>query len=168
MAKQIKKVLSLVLLVVTIISSTNLEVLAAEIPAEDEEKVETLEAKVDYYHHVKSDSDISVIATRFGDTSITVGQCNEGMEIIIVTATDETASMIGVKDIKVKHKVWWGWDTVATSTGGCVYNSSGMSCTLVYKSAVVGDTYKISCVHYADVDGYREVTTETTDFIYNF
>ena len=149
------------------VGSMNLEVMAAKMCTESEGDVVNIEAQIDSYY-VESESGIAPIATRFCDASITVSRGSEGMEVTIVTLTDETASVIGVKDVKIKHKVWWGWETVATSSGGFLYNSSGISCSLVYKGAVQGDTYKISCVHYAEIDGYHELPSETTDFIYNF
>lgn len=167
MIRQVKKIIMWITLVVIVVSSMNLTVLAEEMTVEDEEGIENLEAQIDYYH-ANSDSGIATIATVFGDTSITVGRSSEGMKIFIVTSTDQTATKIGVKDIKVKHKVWWGWETVKTSSGGYLENTSGMSCTIVYENAVQGDSYKIYCVHFAEIDGYHEVVSETTDFIYNF
>lgn len=164
MVKQIKSLLLWTLMVILLVGFMDMEVLGAEIPVEDEETVEILDAKVERY---ESDSGI-MLMTRFGDATITVSRGDRGMEVCITTVVNGTASIVGVKDIKIKHKVWWGWDTVATSSGGCVYDSEGMSCTLYYAGAIQGDTYKISCVHYADVDGYHELESETTDFIYNF
>ncbi len=164
MFKKIKNVLLWALVAVTLVSSINLEVFAAENPVEDGEEVENLEAIIECY---ENDSGIAPI-TSFGNATITVSRGDRGMEVCITTVVNGTASIVGVKDIKIKHKVWWGWDTVATSSGGCVYDSEGMSCTLYYAGAIQGDSYKISCVHYADVDGYHELKSETTDFIYNF
>ena len=164
MLKKIKSVCLWTLVVALLCGSLNLEVLAAETSVDAEENVVILEAEVKVY---ESDSNIMPL-TRFGNASIAVSRGDRGMEVCIITATDGIASIIGVKDIKIKHKVWWGWDTVATSSGGCVYNNAGMSCTVYYAGAIQGDTYKVSCVHYADVDEYRELPSETTDFIYNF
>lgn len=164
MVKQIKSLLLWTLMVILLVSFMDMEVLGAEIPVEDEETVEILDAKVERY---ESDSGIMPM-TRFGNATITVSRGDRGMEVCIVTMTNGTASIIGVKDIKIKHKVWWGWETVAKSSGGYMNNSAGMSCTIYYADAIQGDTYKVSCVHYADVDGYHELESETTDFIYNF
>lgn len=152
------------LIAVMLVSVMDLDVLAAGIHVNGEGGVEVLEAKIEEYEY---NAGIAPI-TSFGNATITVSRGDRGMEVCIITATNGIASVIGVKDIKVKHKVWWGWDTVATSTGGCVYNTDAMSCTLYYADAIQGDTYKISCVHYADVDGYHELESETSGIIYNF
>ncbi len=164
MLKKIKNLLLWMLMLVMLLGSMNLEVLAAGNAAKDEEMVEFLEAEIKVY---EPEPGIMPI-TRFGDATISVSRDSQGMLICITTMTDGVASIIGVKDIKVKHKVWWGWETVATSDGGYVNNSGGMSCTLHYAGAIQGDTYKVSCVHYADVDGYHELESETSGFIYNF
>lgn len=164
MFKEVRNVLSLVLVVTVLIGCMNLKVLAAGNSAENEGVIVSLEAEISIY---EPESGIAPI-TSFGDATISVSRDSQGMVICITTMTNGVASIIGVKDIKVKHKVWWGWDTVATSTGGCVYNNAGMSCTLHYADAIQGDTYKISCVHYADVDEYRELPNETSGIIYNF
>ena len=162
--RRIKNVVLWMLVSVILVSAMNLEALAAEIPGDGEGGSEVLEAIIEEY---QSDSEVAPI-TSFGNATISVTRGDRGMVVCIITAANGTASIIGVKDIKIKHKVWWGWDTVATSSGGYMNNSGGMSCTVYYPGAIQGDTYKISCVHYADVDGYRELPSETTDFIYNF
>ena len=164
MIRRMRNVFSCILAVVLLLNCMDMKVFAAEFPEENAEDVEVLEAIIERF---EPEFDIMPI-TRISDATISVSRSDKGMEIFITTMTNEVSSVIGVKDIKVKHKVWWGWDTVATSTGGCVYDASAMSCTLYYAGAIQGDSYKISCVHYADVDGYHELPSETTDFIYNF
>lgn len=99
----------------------------------------------------------NVRATTFLDTSFVVECTSAGMDITIHTSMTKEASVVGVKDIVIERKVGLGWVTVATATGGEVYNSAGCAVTLLYEQAIYDETYRISCVHYANVDGYREL-----------
>lgn len=107
--------------------------------------------------------------TMLTDCVITASKCSEGMAIDISTGVVGTASVIGIKDVKVKKKTWYGgWETVAVSDGKESYNRTTMGISLIYKGAEEGATYKITCVHYADVNGYIEHTNDGSEFVYNF
>lgn len=110
----------------------------------------------------------STRATTFSDTTINVSCSSAGMYIAIFTSMTKEASVVGVKDIVVQRKVGFWWETVATASGGEVYNSTGLALNMTYTGAVYNETYRISCVHYGNVDGYRELehTTENFKFVY--
>lgn len=163
--KRVKKGLSLVMVCMMLVCSAGIEAFAAENTEGNSGEVVVLEAEVT---PLEWDSDISTYATVFRDATIDVSRDTNGMLIEISTIMNGTASIVGVKDVVIKHKVWWGWETAATSTGGSVSNNSGMSCSLLYRGAVQGDSYRITCVHYGDVDGYRELPNDSGDFKYNF
>ncbi len=91
---------------------------------------------------------------------------DEGIDVDISTGAARTASVLGVKDIKIQKKVWYGWSTVASSDGYEIYNSASSGCSFVYTGAEEGETYRISCVHYGTVDEYTEVENETEPFVY--
>ena len=61
--------------------------------------------------------------TMMVDCYISICSSEAGMHIEISTCTVDMASVLGVKDIKIMKKVWYGWKTVATSNGGEVYNN---------------------------------------------
>ena len=99
---------------------------------------------------------------------ISVSGDSKGMHIDISTGCVGVASVLGVKDIKVYKKNWYGgWDLVATCSGGESQNRTSSGVSILYENAVKGATYKITCVHYANVDGYTEATNEGT-FKFNF
>lgn len=131
-----------------------------------EDEVEVMEATI------IEEPDISAEAvpyTMLVNCIIGVSKCSEGMAIDISTGTVGEASVLGVKDIKVLKKTWYGgWKTVAVSDGGEVYNRTTMGISLVYKGAEEGATYKITCVHYGNVNGYIEGTNDGSEFVYNF
>ena len=129
-------------------------------------EVEVLEAKV--IEEVEWNSEITP-RTMLVDCMINVGRKSDGMHIDVTVGTVGTASVLGVKDIKIWKKNGYGkWDLVAISNGGESYNSASGGVTITYANAVVGATYKISSVHYGDVDGYIEGEIETGEFVYNF
>ena len=43
-----------------------------------------------------------------------------------------------------------------------------MAVCITYANAVKDATYRISCVHYADVNGYMEGTNDTGAFVYTY
>ena len=107
--------------------------------------------------------------TMLADCIISVGEESDGMHIGISTGTVGTASVLGVKDVKIWKKTWYGgWDLVATSKGGESYNRSTMGVSIVYPGAVKGATYKITCVHYGNVNGYTEGENDSGEFVYDF
>ena len=99
-------------------------------------------------------------STTFIDTSITIGYDEEGMHVAITTDLNGVGSVVGAKDIKVQIKNGSSWTTVATSTGG-VTNATGCIINVTYPDAVKGETYRVTCIHYGNVDEYRELYHET-------
>ena len=98
------------------------------------------------------------------DCDITMAFRSEGLVMTFSTACLGTASVIGVKDIKVQQKMWYGWKTVQTSTGAENQNESIFACKLTYSDAEVGKTYRVLCTHYANVDRYEEFENDTGSF----
>ena len=80
------------------------------------------------------------------------------------TLSVEESTVIGVKDIKVQQKVWYGWKTVLTSDGAENQNENMFMGELTYPDAEVGKTYRVTCIHYANYDVYEEVLNDTGAF----
>lgn len=95
-------------------------------------------------------------------------RADEGLSMTFTTSCAGEAKVIGVKDIKVQQKMWYGWKTVMTSDGGEVYNHGLFGADLVYPDAIKDKTYRVICTHYADVDGYEEVVNDTGAFKYTY
>ncbi len=92
----------------------------------------------------------------------------KGLVMTFTTSSMGDASVIGVKDIKVQQKVWYGWKTVYTSEGGEIYDRAIFAADLVYPDAIKDKTYRVICTHYADVDGYEEVVNDTGAFQFTY
>lgn len=165
MRKSIQKVLSLALVAFVFFNIPSVEAYAAEeIQTVDENVVELNAEVVD----IIRDSDISFYTTTFDEASITVSFSKDGMLVEIATCMTKTASVVGAKDIKIQKKGLFGWSTVATSTGGESYNVTGNLCTVLYTGAVKGETYRVLCTHYGNVDGYNEIPNETSGYVCNY
>ena len=147
-----------------LLSAPCTQALAAEADTGYEE-VQVLEASV---YSLPMDENAPSLQTVFGNCAIVVDGSDSGMLIQIQTQSFGVSSVIGVKDIKIQKKVWYGWQTVGTSSGGELTNVSNVVCSVLYEGAEKGETYKITCVHYANVDGYKEGIGDSGEFVYNY
>ncbi len=162
MKRRVKKAICAALLSVLMLSSYSMEIFAATPQETTAAEVEVMDAQV-----VSSTQLPEVVpyATVFADASITVSFSSAGMHITICTGMNGIASVVGVKNIVVERKTdWFGWQVGAGADGGEVYNATTAYCTMTYTGAVVGETYRVSCIHYGDVDGYRELESQTSGY----
>ena len=122
---------------------------------------------------LKDDATTTIVATynsqvqpltTMTDCEIVLAFTSNGLEITFTTTSFKTSSVIGVKDIKVQQKMWYGWKTVMTSDGAENYNKDIFLGDLIYPDAVNGKTYRVTCVHYANHDAYEEVENDTGAF----
>lgn len=95
-------------------------------------------------------------------------RADEGLCMTFTTSCAGDAKVIGVKDIKVQQKVWYGWKTVFISDGAESYDSAIFGADLVYPDAIKDKTYRVICTHYADVDGYEEAENDTGAFKFTY
>ena len=77
-------------------------------------------------------------------------------------------NVIGVKDIKVQQKMWYGGKTVLASDGTGCYDCSSFGADLKYPDAIKDRTYRVICTHYADLDGYEEAVNDTGAFKFTY
>lgn len=102
--------------------------------------------------------------TTMSDCEIVLAFTVDGLRMTFSTSSAKISSVIGVKDIKVQQKMWYGWKTVFTSEGAEDYNEDIFMCEVDYPDAVNGKTYRVTCVHYANYDVYEEVENDTGSF----
>ena len=110
---------------------------------------------------------VQPLTTMF-DCEIIMAFTLNGLEMDFTTSCVDIASVIGVKDIKVQQKMWYGWKTVLISDGGETYDSAIFGADLKYADAIKDKTYRVICTHYADVDGYEEVVNDTGAFKFTY
>ena len=111
---------------------------------------------------------IQPITTLFNCEIIMAFRADEGLCMTFTTSSAGPAKIIGVKDIKVQQKVWYGWKTVFISDGAESYDSAIFGADLVYPDAIKDKTYRVICTHYADVDGYEEAENDTGAFKFTY
>lgn len=166
-----KRILSVVLTTTLLVGISGFPSRAAEIGGMEDvldanEKVEVLEATV--VEEIDLSSEVTPY-TMLADCIITVGEESDGMHISISTGSVGTASVLGVKDVKIYKKNGRGnWELVAISSGGESKNCTMMGISIIYGNAVKGATYKITCIHYGNVDGYIEGENDSGAFVYDF
>lgn len=106
----------------------------------------------------------STRTTTFIDNTISISYSSSGMYVVIRTSMNTTASVVGAKDIEIQIKDGSDWVTVAVSDGGESYNTITCMLSLTYTGVIEGETYRVVCTHYGNVDGYRELYHESAGF----
>lgn len=111
---------------------------------------------------------VQPLTTLFNCQIIMAFRADEGLCMTFTTSSAGPAKVIGVKDIKVQQKVWYGWKTVLVSDGTELYDSSIFAADLTYADAIKDKTYRVICTHYADYDGYEESVNDTGAFKFTY
>lgn len=111
---------------------------------------------------------VQPVTTMFNCQIIMAFKADEGLSMTFTTSSAGESKVIGVKDIKVQQKVWYGWKTVFISDGAESYNCAIFAADLVYPDAIKDKTYRVICTHYADVDGYEESVNDTGAFKFTY
>lgn len=107
--------------------------------------------------------------TMLADCTIGVRGASDGMHIDISTGAVGTASVLGVKDVKIYKKTWYGgWDLVAVCSGSESYDRTSMGISILYENAVKDAKYKITCIHYGNVNGYIEGENDSGEFTFTY
>ena len=97
-----------------------------------------------------------------------VGIANNGLYITFDTTATQQASEIGVKNVVLQEKTWYGgWNDIPMNNY-CTYNSDWYSGDVIYTSAKKGTTYRVKCTHYAKF-GSTEKTMDniSSELTYN-
>lgn len=97
-----------------------------------------------------------------GAKAATLANCSIGISVSangvygsIMTGSTVKASEIGITDIRVEKYVNGRWELVGTAPGGSVKNDNACAMEVTTTSAVKGVEYRISCTHYAILEGVR-------------
>ena len=96
-----------------------------------------------------------------------IGIADNGLLITFDTTTTHVADEIGVKNVVLQEKTWYGWKDIPVSNY-CKYNSDYYMGDIVYTLATKGTTYRVKCTHYAKF-GSTELTLDNTssELVYN-
>ncbi|MCI8736296.1 MAG: hypothetical protein HFI11_04820 [Lachnospiraceae bacterium] len=98
-------------------------------------------------------------------TSCTIGISVDatGVQGSITTGSTVTASKIGVENIRVEKYVNGKWILVGTHDGGYTTNKLDYAMNVTTSSAQKGVQYRISCTHYAILNGVRHELFNVTN-----
>ncbi len=99
---------------------------------------------------------------------VEIGITSNGLSISFDTTATQKADEIGVKNVVLQEKNWYGgWKDIPMSND-CTYNSDWYAGDFVYTGATKGTTYRVKCTHYAKF-GSAERTLENTssEIVYN-
>lgn len=92
---------------------------------------------------------------------------SNGVIVEIHTNFSTTADEIGVKDVVLQEKTWYGWKDIKISDGS-EKNSDVFSASATYTGAEKGKTYRAKCTHYAVYGGKTQtLTSQTAEMVYN-
>ncbi len=90
-----------------------------------------------------------------------IGIADNGLLMSFDTTATHIADEIGVKNVILQEKTWYGgWKDIPASNY-CTYNSDFYAGDIVYTAATKGTTYRIKCTHYAKF-GSTELTMNNT------
>lgn len=89
----------------------------------------------------------------------------DGVKGSIATGSTVTASEIGVENIRVEKYVNGKWTLVGSHSGGYVTNDNNYGMDVYTSSAQKGVQYRISCTHYAILNGVRHELFNVTNGI---
>lgn len=100
--------------------------------------------------------------------SIGVSVSADGVRGSIKTGSTVQASEIGIRDIRVEKYVDGKWVLVGTHPGGSRKNDDVYVMNISTSSAVKGVEYRVSCYHYAILEGEKhEIFNQTKGVSYN-
>ena len=109
---------------------------------------------------------VQPLTTMFNCQIIMAFSADEGLVMTFTTSCVGLAKVIGVKDIKVQQKMWYGWKTVLVSDGAESVDRASFAADLTYP--IKDKTYRVICTHYADYDGYEESVNDTGAFKFTY
>ena len=102
-------------------------------------------------------------AATLADCSIGISVSANGVKGSITTGSTVTASKIGVENIRVEKYVNGKWTLVGTHTGGYTTNNIDYAMNVSTSSAEKGVQYRISCTHFAILNGVRHELNNVTN-----
>ncbi len=105
----------------------------------------------------------SIDAATLTGCTIGISVDASGVQGSISTGSTVTASKIGVENIRIEKYVNGKWTLVGTHSGDYTTNDIAHGMNIGTTSAQKGVLYRISCTHYAILDGVRHELNNVTN-----
>lgn len=102
-------------------------------------------------------------AATLTDCTIGISVNASGVQGSITTGSTVTASKIGIENIKIEKYVDGSWKLVGTHSGGYTTNYDYYAFNVSTSSAQPNVYYRISCTHYAYLNGVRHELNNVTN-----
>lgn len=154
-----KKFLTL-LLVICILINIPMKINAAEI-MEYSSDIQVLSKAVVSDHLIRSGEPFLY------DCELAIGIAKNGIGIEYTTLCSTVATEIGVKDMVLQEKTFFGWKDIPIKDH-CTTDESIYVGSVVYIKAEPDKTYRVNCTHYAIVDDVELTLYNYTDeVVYN-
>lgn len=102
-------------------------------------------------------------AATLTDCTIGISVGADGVKGSITTGSTVTASEIGAINIRVEKYVNGKWTLVGSHSGDCTTNINWFGMNVSTSSAQKGVQYRISCTHYAILNGVRHELYNVTN-----
>ena len=102
-------------------------------------------------------------AATLTDCTLAISVNANGVIGSMTTGSTVTASKIGVENVKVEKYVDGKWTLVGSSTGGYTTNNNYYAATVTTSSAEKNVLYRVSCTHYAYLNGVRHELNNVTN-----
>jgi len=169
--KIVKRFLGLALSMVVALTGSSLKVSAEElVQVMQIAEMDTFREEAEIVYEGLDNFEQSKYARGNSIISATLNVTPRTNEILIEASTTCSfiATKVGVREVYVQEKVWYGWKTIAQAAD---YNTNSntfggqASCT----NAVKGKTYRVLCTHYAIESNGTEhtVSNQSEEFVYN-
>lgn len=101
-------------------------------------------------------------AATLANCSLSISVNANGVRSSIRTGSTVQASEIGISNIRIEKYVNGSWVLVGTNSGGSVKNDNVCAMDVYTTSAEKGVQYRISCTHYAILEGVRHEINNVT------
>lgn len=93
----------------------------------------------------------------------------DGLFVSLSSSVERPAAVIGVREIVLEEKGFFGWHEVgAPIEGACLYRTTGFLHSFTYKDAIHKKQYRVSATFYANADTYDYVRVTSTDYTYYY
>lgn len=107
--------------------------------------------------------DKGVRAAMLNDCTLGISVNANGVRASVTTGSTVQASKIGVRDVVIEKYVNGKWEFAGSHPGGYVTNKDYYAANISTGSADKGVKYRISCTHYAVLNGVEHALSNVTN-----
>lgn len=134
--------------------------------ASESEIIEVPQNQIEVYTTTEDFVDTMSSPSLSGCT-LEIGAVSNGVNVTFITRATQTADEIGVRNVVLQEKTWYGWKDIPISDHK-TNNTDIYAGGVVYTSAEAGKTYRVYCTHYAKFGSTEDTVYNITgELVYN-